>query len=58
MEFRYAYELIVGLDADGDRSLSTNTTSIADSGGVVLSNAALYVDCIYLDKTMDLANIL
>jgi hypothetical protein len=49
MEFRYAYELIVGLTADGDRSLSTNTTSIADTGGVQLSNAALWVDYVYLD---------
>ncbi len=49
MEFRNAYELIVGLDSAGDRSLATNTTSIADSGGVQLTNAALWVDYIYLD---------
>jgi hypothetical protein len=44
MEFRYAYELIVGLDSVGDRSVATNTTNVADTGGVQLTNAALWVD--------------
>ncbi len=53
MEFRNSYELVVGLDANGDRSLATNTTNVADTGGVTLTNAALWVDYIYLDtKTL------
>jgi hypothetical protein len=44
MEFRNAYELIVGLNVAGDRDLATNTTSIADSGGVTLTNCSLWVD--------------
>lgn len=50
IDFRNAYELIVGLDASGDRSTATNTTNIADSGGVQLTNAALWVDYVYLDN--------
>lgn len=49
MEFRNAAELIVGLTAAGDRDFASNTTSIRDSSGVSLVNAALWVDYIYLD---------
>jgi hypothetical protein len=44
LEFRSAIELIVGLDAAGDRDTAANTTSIRDSAGVQLVNAALWVD--------------
>lgn len=44
MEFRNASELIVGLTSTGDRDFTSNTTSIADSSGVSLVNAALWVD--------------
>jgi len=49
IEFRYAIELIVGLDSAGDRSNSTNTTTLADSSSIQLSNAALWIDYVYLD---------
>ncbi len=49
MEFRNAAELIVGLTSTGDRDFPSNTTSIRDSSGVALVNAALWVDYIYLD---------
>lgn len=49
MEFRNAAELIVGLTAAGDRDFDSNTTSIRDSSGVSLVNAALWVDYVYLD---------
>jgi len=49
MEFRNAIELIVGIDNDGDRNFAANTTSIRDSAGVSLVNAALWVDYVYLD---------
>jgi len=49
IEFRTASELIVGLDASGDRDNASNTTSIRDSSGVSLVNAALWVDYVYLD---------
>lgn len=49
LEFRHAAELIVGLTATGDRDFDSNTTSIRDSAGVSLVNAALYVDYVYLD---------
>lgn len=49
MEFRNAAELIVGLTATGDRDFASNTTSIRDSSGVSLVNAALWVDYVYLD---------
>lgn len=44
LEFRHAAELIVGLKSDGDRDFDYNTTSIRDSAGVSLVNAALWVD--------------
>lgn len=44
MEFRNANELIVGLDADGNRDTASNTTNIYDSAGVALTQAALWVD--------------
>jgi hypothetical protein len=50
LEFRSAAELIVGLTATGDRDFSSNTSSIRDSAGVSLTNAALYVDYVYLDE--------
>jgi hypothetical protein len=51
MEFRYANELIVGLNGAGDRAdVSLNTTNIADTGGVQLTNAALWCDYVYLDE--------
>ena len=43
LEFRDANELIVGLDAAGDRDAESNTTSVFD-GGLALTNAALWVD--------------
>ena len=49
MEFRNAAELIVGLTSNGDRDFASNTTSIRDSSGVSLVNAALWVDYVYLD---------
>jgi len=49
LELRYATELIVGLTSTGDRDFASNTTSIRDSAGVSLVNAALYVDYVYLD---------
>lgn len=49
MEFRPANELIVGVDANGDRDFASNTTSIVDSAGVSLPACALYVDYVYLD---------
>jgi hypothetical protein len=49
MEFRNAAELIVGLTSTGDRDFAANTTSIRDSSGVALVNAALWVDYVYLD---------
>ena len=49
VEFRSAAELIVGLDAAGDRDFVSNTTSINDSAGVSLVNASLWVDYVYLD---------
>ena len=49
MEFRNAAELIVGLTSTGDRDFASNTTSIRDSAGVSLVNAALWVDYVYLD---------
>ncbi len=50
MEFRNAAELIVGLTSTGDRDFAANTTSIRDSSGVSLVNAALWVDYVYLDE--------
>jgi hypothetical protein len=44
LEFRHAAELIVGLDSKGDRHWGSNTTSIRDSAGVSLVNAALWVN--------------
>ncbi len=49
LEFRYAAELIVGLDSAGNRNNVSNTTTIRDSAGVSLTNAALYVNYVYLD---------
>lgn len=49
MEFRYANELIVVLNAAGDRSTANNTTTITDNAGVQLSNTSLWVDYVYLD---------
>jgi hypothetical protein len=49
MEFRNAAELVVGLTSTGDRDFASNTTSIRDSSGVSLVNAALWVDYVYLD---------
>jgi hypothetical protein len=49
LEFRHAAELIVGLTSDGLRLTNYNTTSIRDSAGVSLVNAALWVDYVYLD---------
>ena len=43
MEFRNANELIVGLSADGNRDAAANTSSVYDSAGVALTNAALWV---------------
>jgi hypothetical protein len=50
IEFRNAAELIVGLDGSGNRDFNASTTTIADSGGVSLVSAALWVDYVYLDK--------
>lgn len=50
IEFRNAAELIVGLTSTGDRDFASNTTSIRDSSGVSLVNAALWVDYVYLDE--------
>ncbi len=44
LEFRHAAELIVGLTAAGNRDYPSNTTSIRDSAGVTLVNAALWVN--------------
>lgn len=44
LEFRHAAELIVGLTSSGDRDFGSNTTSIRDSAGVSLVNAALWVN--------------
>jgi len=52
MEFRNAAELIVGLTSTGDRDTASNTTSIRDSSGVSLVNAALWVDYVYLDEIL------
>jgi hypothetical protein len=49
IEFRNANELIVTLNADGTRNQTNNTSSISDSAGVTLTNAALWVDYVYLD---------
>jgi hypothetical protein len=49
LEFRHAAELIVGLTSSGDRDFGSNTTSIRDSAGVSLVNAALWVNYVYLD---------
>lgn len=43
IEFRAANELIVGLNNDGTRDITANTTNIYD-GNVGLQQAALWVD--------------
>ena len=48
IEFRNANELIVGLTQSGDRQVNANTSSLAD-GSLSLTNAALWVDYVYLD---------
>ena len=48
IEFRNANELIVGLTQSGDRQVNANTSSLAD-GSLALTNAALWVDYVYLD---------
>jgi hypothetical protein len=48
MEFRNANELIVGLQANGDRATASNTSSLADNS-LALTNASLWVDYVYLD---------
>jgi len=49
MEFRPANELIVGLDAGGNRDVASNISTIPSAAGVQLVNAALWVDYTYLD---------
>jgi hypothetical protein len=49
IEFRNAAELIVGLDAIGNRDFASNTTSIRDSSGVSIVNASVWIDYVYLD---------
>lgn len=49
IDFRHAQELIVGLTSSGARDFDANVTSIRDSAGVSLVNAALWVDYVYLD---------
>jgi len=48
IEFRNANELVVGLTQSGDRQTNANTASLADNS-LSLTNAALWVDYIYLD---------
>ncbi len=50
IDFRQSSELIVGLTSAGDRDFASNTTSVRDSSGVSLVNAALWVDYVYLDE--------
>lgn len=49
VEFRDASELIVALKDDGDRYTAVNVTNVRDSSGVAISNAAFWVDYVYLD---------
>lgn len=48
-EFRNANELVVGLNSSGERDPNFNTTSIADTSGVQMTNCALWIDYVYLD---------
>jgi hypothetical protein len=50
IQFNPAQALIVGLNANGDRSSSTNTTNIADVGGVQLTSTSLWIDYVFLDN--------
>jgi hypothetical protein len=49
MQFRNANELVVVLNPDGTRRTANNTSSIANSSNVSLTNAALWIDYVYLD---------
>lgn len=49
VEFRDSSELIVALKDDGERYTAVNVTNMNDSSGVTLTNAAFWVDYVYLD---------
>jgi hypothetical protein len=49
IQFRNASELVVVLNPDGTRRTASNTSSIANNANVSLTNAALWIDYVYLD---------